>query len=467
MSSPTTGPLRRDTVLNFHSPAVIGVIVVAVIALVTLAFVFAPRLGPGPAASDEVSPSAAPTFSASAEPSSTPTRPPATAVPTATPVPTSAPPAAWTGLVWSDPVTPSFTVHLLDLVIWGDGYVAVGTLETASGPAARIFTSTDGLNWSVGFDPGPDHWPDHLAVVGDALLAFSQRDSFPQVPGGGIVGAPPDTLIWRSTDGAHWSVLGDWPTIPIGSQSAGWDATQYPIETGLIDVASGPGGLVAIGNTFAGDALDPTLLHSSDGLMWDPVDLPDAPSAILNAIVATDAGYVVVGAVDVGPDPATAIPAAWRSADGVSWTRATVEDHPDRVARGEFGRVEAGSEGLIACFDSREMKAGGWRHDEPWISVDGSSWHWAGQSDPEHPRIGCGWMDGDGERIIALGNRPAPTGQPWPVVTEAWSSLDGATWTPLTVSDVLPDVLERFWVVPDGVIYAGVQSFWFGTAVER
>jgi hypothetical protein len=49
----------------------------------------------------------------------------------------------------------------------------------------------------------------------------------------------------------------------------------------------------------------------------------------------------------------------------------------------------------------------------------------------------------------------------------AWVATDGVTWEPLAVSRTLTDMLERFWVVPDGVIYAGEQSFWFGTAIER
>jgi hypothetical protein len=53
---------------------------------------------------------------------------------------------------------------------------------------------------------------------------------------------------------------------------------------------------------------------------------------------------------------------------------------------------------------------------------------------------------------------------PWPGVTVASVSTDGVTWQSLELTSTLTDRLERFWVVPDGVIYAGVQSFWFGTA---
>jgi hypothetical protein len=42
-------------------------------------------------------------------------------------------------------------------------------------------------------------------------------------------------------------------------------------------------------------------------------------------------------------------------------------------------------------------------------------------------------------------------------------SLDGVRWTELALSHAMTDPPERFWVVPDGVIYAGEASFWFGT----
>jgi hypothetical protein len=52
-------------------------------------------------------------------------------------------------------------------------------------------------------------------------------------------------------------------------------------------------------------------------------------------------------------------------------------------------------------------------------------------------------------------------------VTVASASTDGVEWHLLELGSTLTDRLERFWVVPNGVIYAGEQSFWFGTAIER
>ena len=73
--------------------------------------------------------------------------------------------------------------------------------------------------------------------------------------------------------------------------------------------------------------------------------------------------------------------------------------------------------------------------------------------------------------MLLLLNRHANAGErdpaQWPGISEGWVSTDGATWTPMSQSRVVDDMVEAMWVVPDGVIYAGVQSFWFGTAIER
>ena len=438
-------------VVRFTTPVRLSIIAITVMAVLALVFILLPRgQGTPPAAGGSAS------ATASAEASSpTATDPTLEPTPTPTPEPTPTPIARWTGLTWVDPVTPSFVVHLNDLVPWDDGYVAVGTVETESGPAARILVSPDGLNWTVAFDPGYDHWPQHLAVLGDELLAFSQRDSFPQTPAGGIVGAPPDTFIWRSTDGEHWSLLGDWPSMTSGPRPEGWDETQYPIKTGLVDVASGPDGLLAIGNSYGENVLIPVLLHSTDGRTWSEVSLPaDSPSALLESVVTFDGGFVIVGAVNAGPRAETSTPAAWVSADGRSWTGTSFD--VGQVAGSDFGRVVASADGLLASAGAREMHTGP-RFTTSWSSPDGLTWSPADVPSDE--------VAADGTRILAFGPVPqASTGQPWPGFSEAWVSTDAASWTPVTMSKVLDDGLEGMWIVPDGVIYAGVQSFWFATA---
>jgi hypothetical protein len=424
-------------------------------ALVAFALVLVSCSGGGSSPAESLEPGPSTVETTEATPTDEPTVAP-------TQEPTPEPLAQWTGLTWSDPVTPPFVIHLHDLLPWGDGYVAVGTVETESGPAARILTSPDGLNWTVTFDPGYDHHPQDLAVLGDELLAFSQR-TMPVLEPGTAVGAPPDTFIWRSTDGEHWSEPQDWPTwsseFPLPAE---WDE-QHPIGTGLVDVASGADGLLAIGNSFIDGVMAPVIQHSRDGRSWTAAALPaESDSALLNALVEHDGRFVITGAVGVGADPAAATAAAWHSDDGLTWVRATVEpDEFGLTAGAEFGPLWAADEGLLTCRGNREMAAGGWRYMDGWLSSDGTSWRYSPQPGP-HPA--CDWSASDGTRIVSLGPRDHASPMPWPGVTVASVSTDGVTWQSLELTSTLTDRLERFWVVPDGVIYAGVQSFWFGTA---
>lgn len=446
---------RSPEVARRHTPRPSSLTSSLATGVMSLALVLASCSGGGSSPAESLEPSPPTVETPEATPTEAPTLAP-------TPEPTPEPPAQWTGLTWSDPVTPSFTVHLNDLLPWGDGYVAVGSVETDSGPAARILTSPDGLNWTETFDPGYDHHPQDLAVLGNELLAFSQR-TIPVLEPGTVVGAPPDTFIWRSTDGEHWSAPQDWPTwFSEFPPPAEWDE-QHPIRTGLVDVASGADGLVAIGNSHIDGAMAPVIQHSPDGRSWTAATLPvGSDSALLNAVVELDGRYMITGAVGVGADPADATAAAWYSDDGLTWVRATVEpDEFGLTAGAEFGPLWAADEGLLTCRGNREMAAGGWRYMDGWLSSDGTSWRYSPQPGP-HPA--CDWSASDGSRIVSLGPRDHASPMPWPGVTVASASTDGVGWPSLELSSTLTDRLERFWVVPDGVIYAGEQSFWFGSA---
>jgi len=449
------------------------VIAVSVMAVVALGILLVPRGDTAPIAG--VSPSATASVApatTSPEPSPTPTPSPTTAP---TPQPTRTPLAIWTGLIWSDPVTPSFTVHLYDLLPWGDDYVAVGEVAgPGQGPWAS-FTSPDGLNWTVEQRDFPGA-PRHLVALGDELFAF-MPEVWPTPPTPGtIAGAPPTTLIWRSTDGVTWTLVDSlswqdaWheavPDAVVGTYPGGWDQTQHDLPLGVADVASGPDGLVAIGNSFGDDAMAPIILHSTDGQSWTAAALPaGSANALLNAVAERDGRFVITGATGVWTDPATATSAAWYSDDGLTWVRATVEpDEFGLTAGAEFGPLWAADDGLLTCRGNREMTAGGWRYMDGWLSSDGTSWRSSPQPGP-HPA--CDWSASDGTRIVSLGPRDHASPMTWPGVMAASSSTDGVEWQSLELSSTLTDRLERFWVVPDGVIYAGVQSFWFGTAVER
>lgn len=461
--------------LWFATPMRLSVVAVTAAAVLALAVLFWPRTEVGPVPSDspepsptqsvEPSPSASDESPPSVGPTSAPTVPPTVAP---TPAPTAPASGEWTGLVWSDPVTPSSAVHLYDLVPWGDSFVAVGELPTGDGQSdGAFFTSSDGLTWAVTqrVSPGFGRIPHHLVALGSELFAFSQME-MDALPIGGQFGH----VIWRSANGATWSEVDSpswrdgWAGRWIGPMPDGWDQMQHPVESGLAEVAGGPDGIVAIGNSFRDGGMVPVLMHSTDGLTWTEASLPTgSDDAMLNAVVVQGDRFVVTGAVGVGPDVATAEAAAWYSDDGLAWSRAMVDDE-GLVQQGvgtELGPLYAGEDGLLTCRGTREMAAGGWRYMMEWLSADGASWRPAVDLD-ENP--GCSWAASDGQRIVALGPR-AGAPPPWPGITSAWTSADGGDWQELALDQTLPDMLERFWVVPAGVIYAGEQSFWLGTAV--
>jgi hypothetical protein len=445
--------------MRLSTPVLVSIIAVVVMAVVAIAFIVSSGGGPGPIASDSPTPTLQPT-------------PTPTLAPTPSPEPT--PVARWTGLTWSDPVTPSFVVHLNDLVTWGDGYVAVGEIVIdASRSDAGFLTSPDGLNWTVRYqaDPGVDRFPRHLVVVGDELLAFSH----PNTDALGQPGAS-EPLVWRSADGIVWSAVDSqswddaWNGLMIGPMPAAWDQLQHPIPTGLVDVASGPAGLVAIGNSFGDGGMVPVVLLSTDGRDWSPVGLPaDAVSPLLRAVVPYGAGFVLVGTVDAGPRGESATPAAWYSGDGVTWSSATVNVDPRLfptgiVGMGEMRDVTAGSDGLVGWWSLRGMTAGGPGSMAAWTSSDGRTWE-PRDTNTARPGLSAGYVAGDGVRMVALGPAPNTATDPalWPGLSQAWVSTDGVSWTTLSVPRELDDFVEGVWVVPDGVIYAGVESFWFGS----
>ena len=456
--------------MRFSAPMLVLTLAVVVMAVVAMAFIVFSGGGPGPVASDSPMPTATTGVTPTPTLEPTPTPPAPTLSPEATPTPI----ARWTGLTWSDPVTPSFVVHLNDLVAWGDGYVAVGQVVVdATRSEAAFLTSPDGLNWTVRYqvDPGVDRFPRHLVIVADEMLAFSH----PNTDALGLPGAS-ESLIWRSADGIAWSPVDSqswrdaWSGLVIGPMPAGWDELQQPIETGLVDVASGPAGLVAIGNSFGDDGLVPVVLHSTQGRDWSPVSLPaEAVSPLLNAVVPYDGGFVLVGAVDAGPRGESATPAGWYSTDGVSWSSATVNVDPQLFLEGiagigEIGAVTAGSDGLVGWWGQRGMTAGGPRFMAAWTSSDGRTWE-PRERNTARPVLSHRYVAGDGVRMVALGPAPSTATDPalWPGLSEASVSTDGVNWTSLSMPRELDDFVEGMWVVPDGVVYAGVESFWFGS----
>ncbi len=357
--------------------------------------------------------------SATVAPSSTsPTSGP-TASHTAVPTPGV---AAWTGLNWAVGITAQGSCwDINDIVPWGDGYVGVGSARErlggncipTSSTSPAFFTSADGIRWTLAqaedpvIDESQGGIPERLVHVGDSLLAMDHPFS----------GAP---KLWRTQDGSSW--------IPLDSPT--WREALATNE--LISVAAGPTGVVVVATEGTTAGMNPQgpplIIHSSDGLTWDRLDLSSVfDKAFFWDVTAYPGGFVIVGRIGdpdvLGGPSAVGTPAAWTSADGVTWVAAQVAGA--QAAGAVLSTVIAGADGLFATgrqIDTTEMSGQGW------ASTDGRSWQLRGKMGTDLP-LATGNVVGDGEHMVMFGRESCKTTE-----LSAWTSLDGVTWTRLAFS---------------------------------
>ncbi|MFI5225934.1 MAG: hypothetical protein ACHQ3P_04595 [Candidatus Limnocylindrales bacterium] len=402
-------------------------------------------------------------------------KPPATPSPNDTSPPSpSQTVSAWSGLRWSSGVVrrsdATGDAVIFDILPWGDGYVGVGSVNHAvGGDDAAFFTSTDGLRWSITTQMAQsaaqeDSGPRFLAHLGNGILAVSDNDGF----------APPN--LWRTADGSHWSIV----------NSASWrDAWT---NGNLLAVAGGPSGLVAIGSEGLSlmEPGPPIIVSSSDGLTWTRLVLPSSfDHAVFGDLLAYGGGFVIAGR-DGEPDatpqhggaPGVGKPAAWISADGLTWTAADVDGKA--VAGGELSAISAGPDGLFAegRTDASRILSG-------WSSTDGARWRLIGKVGTNLPDLAL--VAGDGTHLVMFGRTSCKT-----TALTAWISGNGTTWTPLVFSgsSAIPAAVAgpicdangvEGWttggmtisaavVLPDGVLVVGSgglpQEFWMATAIR-
>jgi hypothetical protein len=214
--------------------------------------------------------------------------------------------------------------------------------------------------------------------------------------------------------------------VPVATPTAnvdGWaDVTPDSVKTDvdLRAAAAADVGFVAVGDTSGGDATDP-VWFSPDGRSWSRVPEADGPrSPNLWDVTAGGPGFVAVGLDDKGN------PAAWYSADGMSWTEADVS-LPSGI-----GNVDAMFGVLPTDFGF--LARGRVRNGDAyvWTSTDARTW----RSVPDETVFGGKgeqfilWMGHGPDGFVAGGyERPfgsAVEGQP-----AAWTSKDGFTWTRL------------------------------------
>jgi hypothetical protein len=241
------------------------------------------------------------------------------------------------------------------------------------------------------------------------------------------------------------------------------------VGRGVWRLIAGPEGIVILSD-LRGDSI---VLHSLDGSAWTRTTLPATESAVAKDAMAYAGGFVIVGRdgqpdhVDEGQPPGVGRPAAWISANGVHWSKATVEGK--EVAGAVLSRVVAVRAGFVALginstADYYNLKM------TSWTSEDGRTW-WI-VSDAQLPFATTSYpvYAADGDRAIVLGRAPGGSGP------AAWMTSDGVVWARLAFANSPAQVecgqdsclrLEQAWLVPDGVIVMGTpgpmtpETFWF------
>jgi len=231
-------------------------------------------------------------------------------------------PTVWTsvdGTSWDrSPANPDVfgdRAGLLDVVATEHGLITAGGLYTADGEAElvapTVWLSSDGFVWERVWQGEAYDYSTATNITGFQALT---TDTNGRVVGvgtaindeGEFVGA-----IWTSTDGRTWERI---------DQDSEVFASNTDSDVSILDVASGPGGFVAVGSDGGTKV---AIWHSPDGLTWARANTADQPFEYIGSLAAVDAlgtGWVIAGPhgfADITGGTAT----LWTSPDGMTWDR--------------------------------------------------------------------------------------------------------------------------------------------------
>jgi hypothetical protein len=264
----------------------------------------------------------------------------------------------WT-MVATDSDFEDVTLHTVTAS--GPGFVAAGhagkqVLPDVPRPGwkATVWSSTDGSAWTR--VPDTSDFAD--AVIADLAAGRSGMVAvgFSQQAAGTLPSADClHAISWTSADGLTWTRAPADPALGCAQM------TQI--------VAGGPGyvagGTISAGSRDESSTPRAQMWVSEDGLAWTPVDGPADATRLFDMAAGPD------GLIAVGQTMAGAV-GVWRSDDGTSWTP---------VAGAEFGQARGSEQGSAAlAWEHGFLVAGSggdaWRPAaRVWTSPDGQIWH--------------------------------------------------------------------------------------------
>ena len=257
-----------------------------------------------------------------------------------------------------------------------------------------------------------------------------------------------DAAVWTSPDGLVWSRVSHNEAVFGG-----------PGEERMWDVIAGPGGMVAVGQSGTHEAPRAAVWISTDGATWeqasgDPAVFSGDERAIMYGVAAGSDGFVAVGVVGAPDESVDA--AAWYSANGATWIRATANDE---VFGGE-GDQELRS---VTWIDDHFVAVGYGNGGVVWTSVDGTEWK---QVDDPSGAFAAGIGSTDPVAVVTGGPGLVAIGNGWagdqPAVA-VWTSTDGFTWTRVnhdsaTFGGLRPPQMSAVASGPGGVIAVGFDG---------
>ncbi len=371
--------------------------------------------------------------------------------------------SAWSGVSWSRVGALPEGVDVSTLSAWDDGYVLIGAdrPDRSGRQQAGVWSSTDLSTWSRGVTAGdPDGTTSltTLVTLPTRLVAFGTEQPASCVAPLETPCDPPRLIAWTSTDGVAWDDI---------TGSAGLGA-------GIItDVAAGPDQVLAVGDQGWST---PTIWRSADGLQWDVVALPTDTfdDAHLFGVTSFAGGWVVTGMTGGHELRCCADgwmvdetqPAAWWSADGVTWQRATLGLGASEWGP-RLGAVFAGLGGLVAVDDGDPVDV-----TEP-VGSPGSSLPIKPRTLPGQPQV---WTSSDGRAWTPVSVDPDTAFRP--IASDGTAilgrsthgdlavSTDGTTWRALDVEGDVPGgesqmdwgYMRPAWLVPAGLVAVGANA---------
>jgi hypothetical protein len=320
----------------------------------------------------------------------------------------------------------------------------VATLLACAPASAPLLGSSSGTG--PGTTPGADSTGIRTEGPSPTPISTSLGDGWERVPEqASLAGASLAHVVWTGKRFVATGSVGDSARIFDSVDGRTWHAQPSLTYGGLslgayayVAIAAGLRGVVIVGSP-AGDHPQAASWSSPDGLSWTPA--PDAPSLHaapgnwlqMNGLTAAADGWVAVGEENPICSCADAwiSAVAWRSPDGLHWTR-----QPDGadLAHAAMTGVTSGGPGFVAIGHAIDETPGRgsnalYVHPVAWTSADGASWTRVPEpvvfnfpNQAEDP-ITVVW---NGHRVVAVGTVTPESGSDSSVV---WWSDDGRSWS--------------------------------------